>query len=308
VLNWEVRDNRYRLKLHVGCHVGIQANSHPVWKSLHQGENPCDLLREMSHRAAHNRGIMETRIEVLSLDSMITSRKSILHCHIWPQPHNQPHRHQSDNGPRKELQHTIRIRRIRQTNRHSLSIPLKLVQPVQKPLQPLLNHRLQPPHTLNGEERIQRRSSHAVLLMRNRRERAVRNAKLVREPLPLVATTAGASVDLILEGGRFDVELARVDADDGAVLLVPFADLESVLAAADHVVVEFVPDGVSTASSEMQKMWFVVWVLEGIGVGIRNTRMSEPRAWVPGSWRRETGTSGRWHRQRDMRADQCSRG
>ena len=72
------------------------------------------------------------------------------------------------------------------------------------------------------------------------RERRVRGPELLRVPAPLIALGA-VGVERIIEIRSRDVQFAWVDADDGAVDGVQVSDVEGVLAAAEDVVVEFIP-------------------------------------------------------------------
>ena len=72
------------------------------------------------------------------------------------------------------------------------------------------------------------------------RERRVGGPELLRVPAPLIALGA-VGVERIIEIRSRDVQFAWVDADDGAVDGVQVSDVEGVLAAAEDVVVEFIP-------------------------------------------------------------------
>lgn len=61
------------------------------------------------------------------------------------------------------------------------------------------------------------------------------------KPIPLIPLLA-RRVHLLVELRRGDVQLVRIDADDGPILLMQVADVEGVLAVQGvDVVVEFVP-------------------------------------------------------------------
>lgn len=80
-----------------------------------------------------------------------------------------------------------------------------------------------------------------MLLMGDRRKRRLWNAELVAEPIPFIALLSSARIYLIVVFRGLDVEFIRIDSYDGAIFLVHAFDLEGVLPAAHHVVVELVP-------------------------------------------------------------------
>lgn len=102
---------------------------------------------------------------------------------------------------------------------------------------------LQASDILRREEGVQHGAALAVMVMAQRREDRVFEAEAVDEPGVLLALPAAgaAGVDVVVEVGVGDVQLEGRDADDGPVSLVQFDDLEGVLPAEDHVVVEFIP-------------------------------------------------------------------
>jgi hypothetical protein len=70
------------LEFDVRCHVRIQLDSDPIWQSLHEWENPSELLCHVAHCATNNGGIMERRIEIFGFDTVVTSREGIFHDNI----------------------------------------------------------------------------------------------------------------------------------------------------------------------------------------------------------------------------------
>ncbi len=70
---------------------------------------------------------------------------------------------------------------------------------------------------------------------------ALWDAKLLGEPIPFIPPLSSSGLYLIVVIWCLDVKLVWVDSDDGAIFLVHAFDLESVLPAAHHIIVKFIP-------------------------------------------------------------------
>ena len=80
-----------------------------------------------------------------------------------------------------------------------------------------------------------------MFLMGSSRERALWDAELVGEPVPLVTSLSPARIYLIIISWCLDMKLVGVDSDNRTIFLVHPFDLEGVLPATHHIVIEFVP-------------------------------------------------------------------
>ena len=80
-----------------------------------------------------------------------------------------------------------------------------------------------------------------MFLMGSSRERALWDAELVGEPVPLITSLSSARIYLIIISWCLDMKLVGVDSDNRTIFLVHPFDLEGVLPAAHHIIIKFVP-------------------------------------------------------------------
>jgi hypothetical protein len=119
------------------------------------------------------------------------------------------------------------------------------LEPLDQSFNALLNMWQQLAHILLGKEGIYGSPAMAMQRVRRGSEQGSWDSDALRLPAPFVPPVAGGTgcVQDIPEVGRGDVQLVRIDAHDGSVLFVKTFDLPNVLAPADDVVIEFVPEG-----------------------------------------------------------------
>jgi hypothetical protein len=126
---------------------------------------------------------------------------------------------------------TCRVCRKGPVQSHNRSAVLKRLKPVQEGIYSFLNHRLQPFHLGFGKEGIQSGAPGPMQIVLGRRKGGFVRSKYFGRPVPLVSPPVCARVQFIVEFGRVDMKLLRIDAHNWAVLFVQATDLEGILAA-----------------------------------------------------------------------------